>query len=143
MEIVSNSADQTQKLGQELAARLRPGVPVCLYGDLGAGKTVLVQGLARGLGITETLTSPTFVVIRQYKLIKPPLKHFYHIDLYRVRQSFEIKTLGLKEILVDQRGIVAIEWPERLETTLPNKRLDIRIDHLQGDKRKITIWRQR
>jgi len=115
--------EATRELGQAIAAGLRPGHVVCLFGDLGAGKTTLVQGIARGLGILDPVTSPTFTLIHEYRN-SPPL---FHIDLYRL-ESFELEDLGLDEYL-EGEGIVCIEWPEKM-SDLPKPRLEV---HLSGE----------
>lgn len=132
MEIISTSSEQTQKLGEGFSRKIRRGGLVCLFGNLGAGKTTFVQGVARGLNIKQRIVSPTFVVIRQ-------CKKFYHIDLYRVQSLGEIKNLGLEEILVDQENIVFIEWPEKIKEILPKKRTEIYFEYLNETTRSINF----
>jgi len=98
---------------------------ICLYGDLGMGKTTFVQGFAKGLGITSRLLSPTFIIVRRYELTKK-FTFFYHMDLYRIHELHDMKELGLSEIFEDQKSIVIIEWADRLDGKLPKNRLDIR-----------------
>jgi tRNA threonylcarbamoyladenosine biosynthesis protein TsaE len=106
---------------------------LCLYGDLGGGKTTFIQGLAKGLGIKRRVTSPTFVFMKQYQ------PSFYHVDLYRVNNVKEAKGLGLGELFNDSRAIVAIEWAERIKEILPKKRIDIYFDYVSENQRKITF----
>jgi len=128
-KIVTNSKEETQEFAKDFAKKLEKGSVICLYGDLGAGKTTFVQGLAEGLGISDRIISPTFVFIRQHG-------YFYHIDLYRVSSEKEVKELGLSE-LFSQENIVVIEWAEKMKDLLPKKRIDIYIKQLEGDRREI------
>ncbi len=136
MEVITNSAKETQRLGEKISADLKPGSILALYGELGSGKTTLIQGLARGLGIKKRIISPTFVFIRQY-----PIKNkiFYHIDLYRIDGAIDAQGLGLKDIFADPKAIVAIEWAEKIKEVLPKKRIDIFFEYLGEDQRKIKI----
>ncbi len=111
---------------------------MCLYGDLGSGKTTFVQGFARALGITGRLLSPTYIIVRRYQL-KPPLRFFYHIDLYRLQAEIELGELGLAEILRDRKSFVAIEWAEKLGNLMPERRLDIHFRVLHEGEHEITI----
>lgn len=125
----TQSAHETQKLGEALADSVKRGESpriLCLYGELGSGKTTFAQGFARGLGLGSTrLLSPTFIIVRRYEL--PNSEHlFYHIDLYRLHEQHELETLGLDEIFSDQQNYVALEWPERLGTKMPAPSLNIR-----------------
>jgi len=135
MEIITQNAEQTQKLGEKIGRNLvfdkpRPRI-LCLYGDLGSGKTTFIQGLAKGLGIKRRVVSPTFVFMKQYQ------PSFYHVDLYRVNNVKEAKVLGLEELFNDSRAIVAIEWAERIKEILPEKRIDIYFDYVSENQRKI------
>jgi tRNA threonylcarbamoyladenosine biosynthesis protein TsaE len=104
---------ETEALGHRLAAALRPGDVVALYGDLGAGKTTLARGILRGLGFEGDVASPTFPIVQIYEDLSPPL---WHVDLYRIEDPAEIEELALEEALDD--GVLVIEWPERLEGRL-------------------------
>jgi tRNA threonylcarbamoyladenosine biosynthesis protein TsaE len=129
--ITTKNAQETQRVAARLAATLKkekgsttfPTV-VCLYGDLGSGKTTFVQGFARGLGIQHRLLSPTFIIVRRYQ-ISQSTSLLYHVDLYRTKTSYDIENLGFSEILEDLRGYVLIEWAEKLGSLLPQKRRDI------------------
>jgi tRNA threonylcarbamoyladenosine biosynthesis protein TsaE len=100
---------ETEALGRRLAAQLRRGDVIALYGDLGAGKTTLARGILRGLGFEGDVASPTFPIVQPYEGLSPPL---WHVDLYRIEDSAEIEELALDEALED--GALVIEWPERL-----------------------------
>ncbi len=125
--MITKTALETQKYGEKLASKLKNGGVLCLYGDLGAGKTTLVQGLAKGLGIKRRITSPTFIIARKYN-------NFWHIDLYRLDNA---DTLGLPEIFADPKNIVIIEWPEIIKKVLPEHYIKIRIKDLNNDRRQI------
>jgi tRNA threonylcarbamoyladenosine biosynthesis protein TsaE len=135
--VTSNNSQETEKLGFEFASKIISGDIICLYGDLGSGKTTFVQGLASGLGISERIISPTFVIVRQHSLENN--KTFYHIDLYRLENESELQNIGLSDIFSDKNTIVLVEWAERLGKYLPEKRWDIRFQHLEKDKRQISI----
>ncbi len=141
MEVVTKSARETQKLGEKLANSLKGGSIIALFGDLGSGKTTFVKGLAKGLGIKERILSPTFVLIRQYLAInhQPSIINFYHVDLYRIEAVEEVKGIGLEEIFTDEKGIVAIEWAEKIKTILPKKRIEVYFEYAGEKQRKIEI----
>jgi tRNA threonylcarbamoyladenosine biosynthesis protein TsaE len=126
--IISRSAAETMEFGRQLAATLKPGDVVALSGDLGAGKTCLVKGLAAGLGITHEVTSPTFTLIHEY----PPLAH---VDLYRIDSVYGI---GLEEYF-GGRWITVIEWAEKIEAQLPARTKRIRLTVLDDTSRQIDV----
>lgn len=109
MQIISNSVEETERLGAELAARLPAGSIVAFTGDLGAGKTAFVRGMARGLGIADRVTSPTFTIVNEYEGGSRPLFHF---DLYRLESADELFEIGWEDYLA-RGGICAVEWSER------------------------------
>lgn len=139
MEVITKSAQETAKLGEKLANNLKNGAVVCLYGELGSGKTVFVQGLAKGLGLKERILSPTFVMVRQYQVqsAKCIAHKFYHVDLYRIENEKDIEGLGLEEIWDDPQNLVAIEWAEKIKEILPKKRIDVHFNYLNENDRKI------
>lgn len=121
-------------LGEELGRGLQPGDVVALFGDLGAGKTTLTKGLARGLGVQSDIHSPSFVLIHEH----PGPIPLYHIDLYRLSQGEEVETLGIEECL-EGGGVTVIEWADRMTHLLPPDRLDIMM-RLTGDsERELTF----
>ncbi len=128
MITTTKSARETQEFGKKLAKSLAGGGVVCLYGDLGAGKTTLVQGIAKGLRIKRRVISPTFVLMRSYGRL-------HHIDLYRLDDA---KSLGLEELWQDPANILLIEWPEKLGDRLPRQRREVKIEILSETERKIT-----
>ena len=111
MEYLSNSAQETEALGEQLAAVLRPGDVVAYTGDLGAGKTAFTRGLARGLGVPDRVTSPTFTIVNEYEGGRLPLFHF---DLYRMESPEELFDIGWEDYLA-RGGVCAVEWSEHAE----------------------------
>ncbi len=150
--LVTNSSEETEKLGFDFAKKLEIGDVICLYGNLGAGKTQFVKGLAKGLGIKHRIISPTFIIVRSYKVKSEKLKvknvnkvkieefsNFYHADLYRLENENDLESTGLLDILKEKNNIVAIEWPEKLGKFLPEKRWEIKFEILDENKREIII----
>ncbi|MEK7551052.1 MAG: tRNA (adenosine(37)-N6)-threonylcarbamoyltransferase complex ATPase subunit type 1 TsaE [Patescibacteria group bacterium] len=132
----TQSLKETQEFASNFAKNLKAGDILCLYGDLGSGKTSFVQGLAKGLGIEGRIISPTFIIARQYEMGN---LNFYHIDLYRTQTMHDLYSIGLDEILENKNNIVAIEWSEKLLELLPKKRIDLKFEYIDQDKRKIII----
>lgn len=132
--LVSRSPEETRALGERLGARLAPGAVVACTGELGAGKTCFLQGLARGLGVTTDVTSPTFVLINQYRGRVP----IYHLDAYRTGSLTELVDLGLEEIL-DGDGVTVIEWADKLASLLPARTIHVSISGLGDEPREIRI----
>lgn len=120
----TNSAAETQALAARLAAELPDGAVVCLHGDLGAGKTCFVQGLAKALGVRRPVGSPTFTLINEYK----GRRALAHVDLYRVRGAGDAFGLGLEDYLFRFGGVVAIEWAERVAELLPETCWHVRLE---------------
>ena len=137
MQFISNSPDETQAFAADMAKRLSAGDVLCLYGDLGAGKTAFVQGLAKGLGIDEPITSPTFTIVNEYEGRLP----LYHFDVYRIADSDEMYEVGFDEYVYGE-GVSVIEWPQLIADILPERRFDIEIkkDLEKGENyREITV----
>ncbi|MEW6423499.1 MAG: tRNA (adenosine(37)-N6)-threonylcarbamoyltransferase complex ATPase subunit type 1 TsaE [Bacillota bacterium] len=124
----TSSAEETFLLGERLGALMEPGDVLCVSGELGAGKTVLAKGLARGLGITAAVTSPTFTLINEYAGRLP----FYHLDAYRLSNPAELADLGCEEYFYGA-GVTLVEWAERVAEILPPERLDVRIENVAGE----------
>ena len=136
MELISSSQEDTKKIGRAIGKLLTAGDVVCLYGDLGSGKTCLAQGIIKGLDVAEDkyLRSPTFTLINQYKGRMPAC----HLDLYRLDNINEIEDIGIEEHICGDE-VVIIEWAERMERLLPEKRIDIHISSININTRKIVI----
>lgn len=139
MEFLTHSARQTKKIGKKLATTLKPGDVVCLYGELGSGKTTFVQGLALGLGIDEPVMSPTFILIRTYHSRLKDIKRIHHIDLYRLDSSREVEMTGIESLLDDNASIFIAEWAEKADIFLPKKRIDIKFFYKNDTTRRILI----
>jgi tRNA threonylcarbamoyladenosine biosynthesis protein TsaE len=136
------SAHQTQKVAQKFALTLEVGDIIALFGDLGAGKTVFVKGLARGLSIKKRILSPSFVFIRSYPIdFKNKKLTFHHIDLYRGYKIKDFENLGLDEIFSSD-SIIAIEWADRIKNSLPKNRIDVLIEVIDEKTRRIKIDRR-
>lgn len=132
--ITTHSQDETADVGRRLAPTLQAGSVLLLVGDLGAGKTALVRGLAEGLGVAaEEVSSPTFTLMQEYRGGRVPL---IHVDLYRLNEAREIDELGLEELGLD--AVLAIEWAEKLPRPIPDA-VEVRIAHGEGDARQLTI----
>ncbi|MBI4035449.1 tRNA (adenosine(37)-N6)-threonylcarbamoyltransferase complex ATPase subunit type 1 TsaE [Candidatus Daviesbacteria bacterium] len=136
-QILTHSEQQTRQFAKKMAKKFSSGV-IALTGELGAGKTIFVQGFAQGLGVKEKIISPTFVLIRQHK-IPNTKKILFHVDLYRLDIDQDIKQIGLSEILSDRENIILIEWAEKIKNLLPKKTLFINIEKITKNQRKITL----
>lgn len=136
-EFLTQSAEETQAWGRKLAKRLRPGDCLLLTGELGAGKTTLVQGLAEGLGLDpREIISPTFVLMREHDG-KIPL---YHMDAYRIGSPEELLEVGLTEYF-QRDGIAVIEWGEKIRGIAPPDAIEIQLEILEGDRRRVRLIR--
>jgi tRNA threonylcarbamoyladenosine biosynthesis protein TsaE len=134
MKTVSRSAQETQALGERLGARLGRGDVVACIGPLGAGKTCFLQGLARGLGVMTDVTSPTFVLVNQYRGRLP----VYHVDAYRTGSLTELVDLGLEEMLHGE-GVTVVEWADKLLPLLPARTVTVTIEGLGDEPRQIEL----
>ena len=137
VEFVSGSPVQTARIGERLGRLLRGGEVICLEGNLGAGKTCFAQGLGRGWGATDDLTSPTFTLIHELQRAADKAR-LYHVDLYRIEHEAEAWMLGLTD-LMDSTASVVIEWPERAPSLLPPERLWIKLETLDETRRRLTF----
>lgn len=130
LELLSHSPAETRRLGALLGLLLQPGDVICLQGELGAGKTTFVQGLASGWGSLDAVSSPTFVLVNLYR--RADGAQLYHFDTYRVDSALEAEELDLESM--QAAGTLLIEWPERMLSVLPAEKLWIRLDYpLQAD----------
>ena len=132
--LVSDSPEATAAAGERLGTRLGPGDVVGLTGELGAGKTCFVQGLVRGLGVASPATSPTFVLVNEYRGRLP----VHHVDVYRTQSLTELLDLGLEELLAGG-GVTLVEWADRCEPLLPPRTIRVHIDGVGEEPRRITI----
>ena len=135
MEFITHSATETEALGARLAGQLRPGDVIAYLGDLGAGKTAFTRGLARGLGIFEPVTSPTYTIVNEYEGRLP----LFHFDMYRLRDADELFDLGWEDYLA-RGGVCAVEWSENVAEALEDPiTVTIEKDPTAEDTRRITI----
>ena len=140
IERSTRSVEETEAVAIELAASLRGGDCIALHGEMGAGKTQFVRGLVRGLGGNgRAVSSPTFVLLNVYDT--PPMRlAVYHLDAYRVTGGDDFDAIGFPELLT-QGGVVVVEWPERVMSLLPDRRIEVRITPTGPDSRRIEIGR--
>ncbi len=142
---LSNSAGQTRKLGRILARKIlkksaqKTAFVVRLEGGLGGGKTTFLQGFSRGLGIRQRILSPTFVIMKKFKIPRSNFKNFYHFDCYRIKKLEELSILGLRSIMSQPENIVAIEWADKIKKFLPGKILTVKFKFLSEGERRISI----
>lgn len=134
MEFLTSSPEQTEAVGEALAAHRHPGDVIAYYGGLGAGKTAFTRGLARGLGVCEPVTSPTYTIVNEYLSGRMPLFHF---DMYRLSSSEELFDIGWEDYLA-RGGVCAVEWSENVDDALADA-ICVRIERTGDDSRRITI----
>jgi len=163
MEVLTKSSKETRRLGEKISnslkvkgerSKVKGAIILALTGELGNGKTTFVQGLSEGLGIKQRIISPTFIIMRKYriKLITKnsklktktqnlELENFYHIDLYRIEENIEseVSNLGIKDIWNNPENVVAIEWAEKIKKLLPKNTIWIKFENLGGERRKVTV----
>lgn len=145
--MLSVSLKETQKIADDFLKSLsnqnfKSATVVGLHGDLGSGKTTFVQCVARALGITEHITSPTFLIIKTYKLKTKNYKLLYHLDAYRLKSGDELLKLGWQELAQDPKNLIFIEWPERVEEILPSDCLKIIFEFVDETTRVIEFNHQ-
>ncbi|MCC7117893.1 MAG: tRNA (adenosine(37)-N6)-threonylcarbamoyltransferase complex ATPase subunit type 1 TsaE [Anaerolineales bacterium] len=134
-EFFSKSPEQTRRIGMRLGGALQPGDVICLQGELGAGKTTFVQGLAQGWGSLDSVSSPTFILVNQYR--RADGETLFHLDTYRLESQPEAEELDLDAML--DEGTLIVEWPERLGNLIPRERLWIKLDHLADEHRQMNF----
>jgi tRNA threonylcarbamoyladenosine biosynthesis protein TsaE len=142
MKFIAKNLEETQKIADDfargLSAKNDGATVVGLYGELGSGKTSFTQGVARELGISETIVSPTFVIEKIYELSNQNFSHLIHIDAYRLEKSSELLNLGWLEIIADPQNLILIEWPERVADIMP-EHIRINFRHIENEQREIEI----
>jgi tRNA threonylcarbamoyladenosine biosynthesis protein TsaE len=139
LDCVSHSPTQTERLGQRIGERLQAGDLLLLIGEFGVGKTHLTKGVARGLDANDMVTSPSFVLVNEYRAgARFAHMPIYHVDLYRIADEHELATIGLDELWQGD-GICLIEWPERAAAQLPGEHLAIHMRHLSETKRTLRL----
>lgn len=135
-KVITSSEEQTKKLGDKLARKLRPGSFVGLSGPLGSGKTTLIKGICKGLGVKELVRSPYFVIMTQY----PGKFKVYHFDLFRLESADELSSVGYEEYFYGD-GICLVEWAEKAKKLLPRERIDVFLRIVSESEREIRIKR--
>lgn len=139
--ITTKSTQETQKIGRKLALFLEGGEVICLFGDLGGGKTTFTKGLGRGLLIKEEITSPTFIIFKSYPAQKKAKKLFLsHFDLYRIENKKDLEEINFQESFENKNNISIIEWAEKIRKFLPQKRLEIKFSFINRNTRKIIFF---
>ncbi|MEX1248605.1 MAG: tRNA (adenosine(37)-N6)-threonylcarbamoyltransferase complex ATPase subunit type 1 TsaE [Anaerolineales bacterium] len=134
-EMFSNSPEQTRRLGMQLGGLLKNGDLICLEGELGSGKTTLVQGIAAGWGSREAATSPTFVLVNVYR--RPDDTRLAHVDAYRLESAAQADALDIDLLL--EEGPVAVEWAQKIESALPEERLWLKLFWVDDERRRIEV----
>ena len=134
MEYITHSPEETEKIGAALAQTLEPGAVIAYRGDLGAGKTAFTRGLARGLGCSDTVTSPTYTIVNEYLSGRLPLFHF---DMYRLRSSDDLWDIGWEDYL-DRGGVCAVEWSENVADAMEDA-VRVRIEKTGEEERRIIL----
>ncbi|HET6846664.1 MAG TPA: tRNA (adenosine(37)-N6)-threonylcarbamoyltransferase complex ATPase subunit type 1 TsaE [Anaerolineales bacterium] len=132
-DFFSRSAEQTRRIGARLGRGLQSGDLVCLQGDLGAGKTTFAQGVAQGWGSLDGATSPTFVLVNEYS--RPDGGVLFHLDGYRLESPLEAEEMDMDRML--KEGALLIEWPERMQTVLPDEELRVLLEYVADEQRRI------
>ncbi len=139
----SSSSRETKEIGGSLArlldargAHQTRATIIALSGELGAGKTIFTKGFLRACGVRAEVTSPTFVLVKSYKLSRGPFQKIYHLDCYRIHDVKELAHLGFEEIITNPRHLVLIEWPEQIKKALPKKMLWVRMRHGKKETRR-------
>jgi tRNA threonylcarbamoyladenosine biosynthesis protein TsaE len=132
-DFFSRSPEQTRRIGARLGGALQGGDLIGLQGELGAGKTTLVQGLAQGWGSLDSVTSPTFILVNEYR--RPGGDFLFHMDAYRLESAMAALELDIERMLAD--GALVIEWPERVATALPTEELRVTMEHVAEEHRHV------
>jgi tRNA threonylcarbamoyladenosine biosynthesis protein TsaE len=139
-EVITHSAEETTTWGRQFAARLKAPIVVLLCGELGSGKTTLTKGIVSGLGAAseEEVTSPTFTLVHVYGKTQRHISKVYHVDLYRIENFHDFETLGMEDVF-EQPGVLIVEWAERFPLRSPWPQIRVRLEHLDGDRRRLTV----
>lgn len=135
MTFQTKTAEETIQLGEKIGKMLKPGTVIAMEGTLAAGKTTITKGIAKTLGINETITSPTFTLISEYEGNMP----LYHMDVYRLDSAEDFLNLGVEDMIYDGRGVAIIEWSEKIRSELPKSTITIRLETIENNERLITI----
>jgi tRNA threonylcarbamoyladenosine biosynthesis protein TsaE len=135
LTLESKSPEQTQRIGRALMDQLPEGALIALHGELGAGKTCFVRGMAEAIGAADQVTSPTFTIVHEYRGTRPII----HLDLYRITEPRQVLDLGYEELFTPKQGVCVVEWADRADELLPSRRVDVRLTHVDAGERRIEI----
>jgi tRNA threonylcarbamoyladenosine biosynthesis protein TsaE len=144
-EFITKNARETQKLAGEIledalgVENRKTAAVLALQGELGGGKTTFTQGLAQALGVKEKITSPTFVILRRFKIYDLRFTNLYHIDCYRLNSSNELTGLGFDEIIKDPKNLIVIEWADKVESLIPSDAVWLEFEWEGEEERKISL----
>jgi tRNA threonylcarbamoyladenosine biosynthesis protein TsaE len=133
LDFFSRSPEQTRRIGARLGSALRAGDIICLQGDLGAGKTTFVQGIAQGWGSKDSVSSPTFILVNVYR--RADVAQLFHMDAYRLDSTPEAEELDLDTMLA--QGPLLVEWPERMDGLIPAEHLRVELEHIDEEEREM------
>lgn len=136
IELITNSANDTIEFGKSVARAVGVGSVISLVGDLGAGKTTFTKGVARGLGIMDNVTSPTFTILNEYSGEE---KRLYHFDFYRIEDESELVELGFEDYFPSTDGLTIVEWVEKAPSVLPKQYYQVTFEKIDDDKRRIVF----
>ncbi|MCL5410944.1 MAG: tRNA (adenosine(37)-N6)-threonylcarbamoyltransferase complex ATPase subunit type 1 TsaE [Patescibacteria group bacterium] len=141
MEYISKSEEETYKIASDLAKKIKPGDVFALEGDLGSGKTTFIKGFAKALGITNEITSPTFVLLKRYNIPHSivGIKDLIHIDCYRMSSLEDAHSIGINELLEDKDSIILLEWPSKIREILPLRTIRLTFEYINDRERKISV----
>lgn len=135
-DFLSRAPEQTRRVGFRLGAMLKPGDVLALHGDLGAGKTTFVQGIAQGWGSVDEVSSPTFVLVNVYR--RPDGALIHHMDAYRIQSALEAEDLDLDEMM--HSGALLVEWAERIQSALPQEHLEVQLAYVNDEQRSLAFF---
>lgn len=135
MDFFSRSPEQTRRIGMRVGSALQTGDVICLQGDLGTGKTTFVQGIAKGWGSMDAVSSPTFILVNVYR--RADQSQLFHMDAYRLDSTLEAEELDLDSMLAD--GPLVVEWPERMAGLIPPERLWVKFEHVDDEEREMKL----
>ncbi len=149
LNIITKTDQETQKAGELLAEEINElpinsknrALLISLSGDLGGGKTTFAQGFAKGLGIQQKITSPSFVILKKFNIprSRAGFKNFYHLDCYRIQDSKEILELGFSEMILDKNNLILVEWAEKIKEIFPTDSIWVNFKYLSLQERKIIV----
>lgn len=140
MNYLSKTPNKTIQLGKKIASKLKGGEILCLYGELGAGKTTFTKGVVNYFLPKKRVLSPTYIIVRHYQIGRSPsIKNIYHVDLYRISEKTGLRGIGLDEFVKKPDSIVLIEWAEKLGKLAFDRRIDVRFEKIDENSRKIVI----